>query len=388
MIKTQLNALKAPFIFLDKKKVDHNLRDLKKRSGNLKIRLASKSIRCVEVIKYLLNHSENLFQGVMCFHPDEALMLKEQGIDDLLIAYPYIRESSLENLIKNLSDSDKVYFMADCKEHLSALDQLGKKYGKNLKVSLDIDLSIKFPLVYFGVYRSSVNSLAKAKNFVDLFKEFSNLELKAVMGYEAQFAGVGDNNPFQKLLNFPIKILQKFTWKKVVQRRVAIVDYIKSQGIELDLVNGGGTGSLHKTKDDPSVTELAAGSGIYAPGLFDYYTSFHLEPAMGFALEVTRNPKDQVFTLAGGGYIASGALSGDKHPKPYQTHEMEMIKEEGFGEVQTPFRTNQKVNLGELKFFRHAKAGELCERFNSLYFISDEEIKEFKTYRGEGHCFL
>jgi hypothetical protein len=38
---------------------------------------------------------------------------------------------------------------------------------------------------------------------------------------------------------------------------------------------------------------------------------------------------------------------------------------------------------------RHAKAGELCERFNSLYLVEgDAVVDEVATYRGEGLAFL
>lgn len=387
MDKSLFSSLKTPFLFLDIQSVERNIENLQKRSGNLKIRVASKSIRCTYVLDYLINHPSKIFEGIMCFYPDEALMLMEKGFKNLLIAYPYVREATLKNLISKIQDED-VYFMIDHEEQLKKLNELAIKFNKKLKICLDVDLSVRLPVLYFGVYRSSINSLEKAKSLIDSLDKYSHLDLKSVMGYEAQFAGLGDNNPFQKLLNLPIKLLQKFTWSTIVKRRVTIVDYIKSKGIKLDFVNGGGTGSLHITKDDPSVTELAAGSGIYAPGLFDYYSSFELKPAMGFALEVTRNPSEGVYTMAGGGYIASGALSGDKHPKPWNASEMKMIKDEGFGEVQTPFQALEKTQISDIKFFRHAKAGELCERFNNVWIINGSELKEYPTYRGEGFCFV
>jgi D-serine deaminase-like pyridoxal phosphate-dependent protein len=40
-------------------------------------------------------------------------------------------------------------------------------------------------------------------------------------------------------------------------------------------------------------------------------------------------------------------------------------------------------------FFQHAKAGELCERFNKLILIQGGNIiDKIKTYRGEGFAFL
>ena len=84
-------------------------------------------------------------------------------------------------------------------------------------------------------------------------------------------------------------------------------------------------------------------------------------------------------------------MEKNKLPKPYLPEGAELIETEGAGEVQTPivYYGNEKLNLGDPLFMRHAKAGELCERFNSLYLVSDGKIiDEVKTYRGEGKCFL
>jgi D-serine deaminase-like pyridoxal phosphate-dependent protein len=38
---------------------------------------------------------------------------------------------------------------------------------------------------------------------------------------------------------------------------------------------------------------------------------------------------------------------------------------------------------------RHAKAGELCERFDVLHLVQgDERVGTVPTYRGEGKAFL
>jgi len=40
-------------------------------------------------------------------------------------------------------------------------------------------------------------------------------------------------------------------------------------------------------------------------------------------------------------------------------------------------------------WMRHAKAGELCERFDRLHLVEgDRIVEEVPTYRGEGQCFL
>ncbi|MCB0840922.1 MAG: amino acid deaminase/aldolase, partial [Bacteroidetes bacterium] len=128
-----------------------------------------------------------------------------------------------------------------------------------------------------------------------------------------------------------------------------------------------------------------------SPGLFDYYKHFQHLPAMGFALEITRIPQPGIFTCAGGGYIASGTTENIKAPKPYLPEGIKLLPNEGAGEVQTPvkYKGEEKLKIGDPIFFRHSKAGELCERFQTLYLVSKGEIvDQVETYRGAGQCFL
>ena len=135
----------------------------------------------------------------------------------------------------------------------------------------------------------------------------------------------------------------------------------------MELVNGGGTGSLHTTSAEHAVTELTAGSGFYAPTLFDRYSSFTLRPAAMFALPVVRRPGPGTVTLLGGGYHASGAAGKDRLPEPYLPAGLKLDSMEGAGEVQTPVsgEAAAALRVGDNVYMRHAKAGELCERFDS-----------------------
>ena len=45
--------------------------------------------------------------------------------------------------------------------------------------------------------------------------------------------------------------------------------------------------------------------------------------------------------------------------------------------------------MGDRAYLRHAKAGELCERFPTLHLVEGGEIvDEVPTYRGDGQAFL
>jgi hypothetical protein len=143
---------------------------------------------------------------------------------------------------------------------------------------------------------------------------------------------------------------------------------------------------------DESVTEATLGSGLYAAGLFHHFREVKYQPSAFFALQVVRVPKDGMLTCAGGGYIASGAIEKSKLPLPVMPVGLKYVDLEGAGEVQTPLmlaKDSPKINLGDPIFFQHAKAGELCERFNELILIQGGKIIDsVKTYRGEGFSFL
>jgi len=372
--------------------LDKNLSEILQRSNNKKIRIATKSIRSVSVLKYILNYS-NQFQGLMCFTLEELIFLAEKGFDDLLLAYPDLQKNELEKAAELIKQGKNITLMVDLEEHLAVLNQIAEKQKITFPICLDLDMSSTITGIYFGVYRSSVKTLNDVENFISaLFKKYHSLKLVGLMGYEAQIAGVGDNVSGAGIKNSMVKFLKRKSIKELSKKREAAVKLIESKlGYKLEIVNGGGTGSIESTIEESKITEVTVGSGIYSSHLFDNYQSFKHHPAAFFALLVTRNPAPNIYTANGGGYIASGTTDSSKAPKPYLPEGMKLFKNEGTGEVQTPFKYfgSKKIELGSPVFFRHAKAGELCERFNELIILSKGEIIDrYKTYRGEGKCFL
>jgi D-serine deaminase-like pyridoxal phosphate-dependent protein len=187
--------------------------------------------------------------------------------------------------------------------------------------------------------------------------------------------------------------MQSSSEREIHERLPQIVAEVREalDGEELEFVNGGGTGSLGRTSAAGVVTELTAGSGFYAPALFDNYRSLELSPAAFFVLPIVRRPAPGTVTALGGGYVASGTAGADRLPQPFLPQGLRLDGQEGAGEVQTPLlgTAAKRLRIGDRVYMRHAKAGELCERFNSLYLVQgDRVIDEVPTYRGEGQAFL
>ena len=210
------------------------------------------------------------------------------------------------------------------------------------------------------------------------------------MAYEGQISGVGDRPPGQRLRGAAIRWMQKRSVDELAERRGATVAALREVA-EIEIVNGGGTGSLETTAAEDAVTEVTAGSGFYAPAQFDHYSRFSLTPAAGFALPIVRRPGRGIATALGGGYLASGAGNPGRLPVPWLPAGLSLDAEEGAGEVQTPLLGNaaDDLEIGDRVFMRHVKAGELCERFDSLHLVEGDEIVDVvPTYRGDGKAFL
>lgn len=381
---------RMPFAYLDLDLFDENIRQVLSRAGSKRVRVASKSIRCVDTLKRILTADER-FLGVMCLTAREAVYLVERGVDDVLIGYPCFDLADLEDVARATQSGGRITLMVDDLTQIERIESVARQFSVRLPLCLDIDLSLDVPGLHFGVWRSPLRSAAQARPLIERMLSSPHLALDGVMGYEAQIAGVGDNYPGQVAKNSLVRALKRRSVGMVAERRAAVVELIHALGGTLRFVNGGGSGSMASTRAEAAVTELTVGSAFYAPALFDNYRDFRYLPAAGFAVEIVRQPAPGRFTCLGGGYVASGAPGVDRLPQPYLPAGVHLDALEGVGETQTPIRYDgtAALHLGDPIFFRHSKAGELCERFTQLLLVSQGAVVgEAHTYRGDGQCFL
>jgi len=389
-LKSIFQDVPTPFSYLFLDSLDHNIQTALSRSQKLNIRLATKSIRSIKVLEYLQEHLGDRFCGLMTYHLDESLYLLKVGFDHCLMGYPQKLTISEAKEIKVLSEQNKkLVQMIDSVEHINDLEQIGEKLKHVFEVCVDIDLSLKLPGLNFGVYRSPLNNLEKCQQIFDRLKDSKWIKCVGMMGYEAQLAGVADYSVKNKIFDLIVQKLKRTSMPKCFHYRQEAVRLAKEY-FSLEFVNGGGTGSLSATATDSSVTEVTIGSGFYCPHLFDRYEERFL-PSCGYAVGISRKPAAGMITCHGGGYVASGAFGVDKIPQVFSPKQLDFIDNEMFGEVQTPFQYSGDENfeIGDPIFLRHAKAGELLERFNQLLIVRDNQmIDQWNTYRGDGLCFL
>ena len=406
--------LDPPFGVIDRAALAYNAADLVRRAGGVPIRVASKSIRVRGVLEAVLARPG--FAGVLAYTLPEALWLASprtrdgggddgdgdngrggSGIDDIVVGYPSTDRAAIARLAADEQLAARVTLMIDDVAHLDRIDAVAAPGSRpSIRVALELDASWKAPVLgHLGVRRSPLHTPEQLAALARIVVERPGFVLDGVMAYEGQIAGLGDALPGRPVRSALIRGIQRASRTELADRRgraVAAVRAIAEQaGTPLRFVNGGGTGSLESTAADTSVTELAAGSGLLGPHLFDTYRGFTPAPAAAFALPVVRRPAPDIVTLLGGGWIASGPPGPDRLPQVVWPEGLRMLGTEAAGEVQTPLRGSAAAGLrvGDRVWLRHTKAGELAEHLDAYAVVDgDRVVGELPTYRGEGKVFL
>ncbi len=283
--------------------------------------------------------------------------------------------------------------MVDDVAQLDLIDAAARPLGATIRVAVDIDPSWWVAggrLARVGPKRSPIRTADQARRLAVEIERRNGARLVGAMAYEGHIAGVGDDVPGRPVRSAAIRFMQMRSEAELAGRLPGVVSALREVA-DLEFVNCGGTGSLARSAKLGVATELTAGSGFYAPALFDAYRSLALSPAAMFCLPVTRRPQPGIATALGGGYVASGAPGSDRLPVPYLPAGLRLDRDEGAGEVQTPLGGPgaARLQVGDRVYMRHAKAGELCERFDALHLVDgDAIVDQVPTYRGAGHAFL
>ena len=392
---TALAGEPLPRAVVDLDAVDRNVDTLLApvRRANKTLRIASKSIRCLALMRHIVARGGDAMKGVMAYSAREAAWLVAQGERDVLLAYPTLHRGDLALVARANAGDATLSVVVDCLAHVDALDAAGAAHGVVLPAVVEVDMALRRfgGRVHLGVRRSPLRTADDVVILAARIAERRFVRFFGVMGYESQVAGLGDDNPFDPRMNGPKRLIRALSRRAVAALRSEIFERLVARGLPPAIFNGGGTGSLDSATTEVALTEVTAGSGFVASHLFDYYRHLALTPALFFALQVVRAPDPGIVTCAGGGYVASGPPSRDRLPLPWLPRGLRTLALEGAGEVQTPLTVPRGLvlGLGDVVLFRHAKAGELAEHFNEYLLVrGDLRVGVAPTYRGMGGAFL
>ncbi|SDD06150.1 amino acid deaminase/aldolase [Nocardioides lianchengensis] len=387
-VAAQETPFSSPLVVVDLDAFDANAKDLVRRAAGKPVRVASKSVRVPDLLRRVL--ARDGFEGVLAFTLREALWLEEQGVsDDLVVAYPTVDRGALATLVASPRAAAHVTLMVDDVAQLDVVDSVRSSTAVPVRIAIDVDAGLRIGSQHVGPKRSPLYDASGVLELARTITSRPGFRLVGVMTYEGQVAGLQDVVPTARARSMIVRGLKTASVAQLARRRREVADVL-AEITELEFWNAGGSGSVESSGGDPVVTEIAAGSGLLVPTLFDHYRSFAPRPAAFYGLPVTRRPSPDVATVHGGGLVASGPAGPDRLPTPWAPAGLQVTTLEGAGEVQTPLvgHTAALLQIGDLVWFRHAKAGELMEHTNAAHLLAgDALVGTATTYRGHGLAF-
>jgi D-serine deaminase-like pyridoxal phosphate-dependent protein len=373
----------TPMVLVDLDAFDANAADLVRRAAGKPVRVASKSLRVPALLARALETPG--FRGVLAYTLREALWLVGEGVtNDVVLGYPTVDRVALERMLRDEHARRGITLMVDDPAQLD-LVEAADPGGPPVRVAVDVDAGLKLGTSHVGPKRSPLYDPSQVIGFAHEVVR-RGFALVGVMTYEGQVAGVPDQVPQHKARSLVVRRLKSVSLSQLAARRAEVAVGLKDLA-DLEFWNAGGTGSVESTVADPHVTEVAAGSGLLVPGLFDHYESFRPRPAAFFGVPVVRRPAPGLATVAGGGFVASGPVGKDRAPIPWAPPDLHLTGLEGAGEVQTPLTGPgaARLRIGQWVWFRHAKSGELAEHTNLVHLVRGDRVAEsVPSYRGLG----
>ena len=380
--------LPTPVFVVDLDAFDANADDLVRRAGGKPVRVASKSLRVPALIERALAHDG--MQGVLGYSLREALWLHEQDLcDDIVVGYPTVDRGALADLVASPSAAAAITLMVDSVAHLDLIDSVRFSPTVPVRIAIDVDAGLQIGARHVGPKRSPLLDTADVLALARTIADRPGFVLVGAMTYEGQVAGLQDTVPTARTRSAILRRVKALSVTQLAVRRREIAAALATVA-DLEFWNGGGSGSVQSTVSDPVVTEVAAGSGLLVPRLFDHYRSFEPRPASYFALPVTRKPSPEMATVHGGGLVASGPAGVDRLPTPWAPAGLHLTGLEGAGEVQTPLTgpAAAQLQIGDLVWFRHGKSGEVFEHATTVHLLAGDEFEaSVPTYRGCGPAF-
>jgi D-serine deaminase-like pyridoxal phosphate-dependent protein len=380
--------LAAPLMVVDLDAFDANADDLVARASGTPVRVASKSLRIPALLERAL--ARGGFRGILAYTLAEALWLEDRGIcDDIVVGYPTVDRAALMRLVASPQAAARITLTVDDVAHLDVVDSIRSSPAVPVRVAIDIDAGLRIGRLHVGPRRSPLYDAEDVVALARTITDRPGFRLVGVVTYEGQAAGVPDDAPSQRARSLVVRRLKALSLPQVGARRRRIAEALAPVA-ELEFWNAGGSGSVEDAVADPTVTEVAAGSGLLAPTRFDHYRPFEPRPAAFFGLPVTRRPAREMVTVHGGGLVASGAAGADRLPTPWAPPGLRLTGHEGAGEVQTPLSgpASTLLAIGDLVWFRYARSGEPFEHTRTVHLLSgDRFVDEVPTYRGHGLAF-
>jgi D-serine deaminase-like pyridoxal phosphate-dependent protein len=269
MIGLPKSELDTPALWVDLDRLEQNITALALHFKNAGVhwRPHTKGVK-VPAIAHKLVAAGAI--GITCAKLGEAEVMVAAGIRDILIANQITGRHKLPRLA-NLCRQADVKVAVDSPRNVAALGAAAVAYGTEIGVLIELNS---------GMERAGVEPGEAVLALARLIIQTPGVRLRGLMTWEGHTLDIGD--PTQK--------------RQEIERSIGLAtgsaELCRSQGIPIEIVSGGGSGTYKVTPFLPGMTEIQAGGAIFCDVTYQSW-GIDLQPALFVQTTVTSRPNPQ-----------------------------------------------------------------------------------------------
>lgn len=231
--------IQTPCLVLDLDALERNIRKMGDyaRAHGMRHRAHGKMHKSVDVLKLQMELGGAV--GVCCQKVSEAEVFVRGGIKEVLVSNQVRDPAKIDRLARLPEQGADIIVCVDDVANVAELSAAAQRYGTRLGIFVEIDC---------GAGRCGVTTTPAVVEIVRAVEAAPNLSYRGIQAYQGAMQHMDSFDDRQAKID-----------AAVAQVKDA-VDTLKSEGIDTELVSGGGTGSYYFESTSGVYNELQCGS--------------------------------------------------------------------------------------------------------------------------------
>jgi D-serine deaminase-like pyridoxal phosphate-dependent protein len=353
------DEMDTPALLIDLDVMETNLKRMAEyiKKTKTKLRAHTKVHRCPAIAHKQIDLGA---KGICCQKVGEAEVMAESGIKDIIVTNEIVTVAKILRLL-SLSKVTQIAVPVDNFDNAKTLSKIALKNKLKLNVLVDI---------HMGSYRCGVEPGIPAKKLATSLLKLKGLNLIGLMGFEGQISFI---LPREK---------RHMECKRLEKQLIDTKHLIEREGVRIEEVSTGTTGTYDVTAIFPEVTEVQAGTYILMDT--EYQKSVpEFECALSILSTIISKPSDKR-AITDCGLMSINTLYSLPTIVGYNGIEVKELHAEN-----TILNTlsNSSINLGEKVEFQPSYLDGTINLHDTVYGMRDEKIEAIWRIAGRGRSF-
>jgi D-serine deaminase-like pyridoxal phosphate-dependent protein len=239
-IGTLRHRLPTPALLIDLPALEFNLSFMSRffQNKSVKLRPHFKTHKCPIIAMKQLNHGAI---GITCAKLSEAEVLVSAGVSNILIANQVVDPVKIRRMA-NLAGTCHLIVAIDQVDNLNQIAQAAVETGNMMHVVIEVDV---------GLHRAGVQPGKPALELAKKASHLKGIHFSGLLGYEGFTMFEVDRS------------LRSQNVHEAMRALVETGEIIQKEGMPVEIISAGGTGTYDLTGVYPGITEVEAGSYVF-----------------------------------------------------------------------------------------------------------------------------